>query len=110
MGMFGMVEMIMVVGRYDRKIRWLGVMSTTIVALAMLTAAPLPGRAPTAPTTMPSDKPQRAAATAGNNRTNNVNELLLVLNCPVDFVIVTGAQIDHDGFVAKEELFNYFLN
>lgn len=37
------------------------------------------------------------------NRLNNVYHLLLVLDDPVDLVVVTGAQIDHDVFVSGRE-------
>lgn len=35
------------------------------------------------------------------HRFNNVYHLLLVLHCPVDLVVVTGAQINHDVFVPE---------
>ena len=34
---------------------------------------------------------------------NDVDHFLFVLERPIDFVVVSGAQIDHDVFVAKEE-------
>jgi len=37
------------------------------------------------------------------NRLANVDHLLLVLHGPVDLVVVTGAQIDHDELVPEEE-------
>ena len=44
------------------------------------------------------------------NLTNNVDKLLLVLNGPVDFVVVTRTQIDHNVLVSKEKLFKDFRN
>ena len=37
------------------------------------------------------------------NRLNDVNELLLVLQHPVELVVVTGAEIAHHVLVAEEE-------
>ena len=34
---------------------------------------------------------------------NNVDELLLVLESPVDLVVVTGSEINHDVLVPEEE-------
>lgn len=34
---------------------------------------------------------------------NNVNELLLIIHGPVDFVVVSSAQINHDVLVAEEK-------
>lgn len=37
------------------------------------------------------------------HRFKNVDHFLLVFQRPVDFVVVSGAQVDHDVFVAEEK-------
>ena len=34
---------------------------------------------------------------------DDVDHFLLVLQCPVDFVVITGAQIDHDVLISEEK-------
>jgi len=40
---------------------------------------------------------------AAVNSLDNVDELLLVLESPIDLVVVASAQIDHDVLVPEEE-------
>ena len=44
-----------------------------------------------------------ALASAAINSLDDVDELLLILESPVDLVVVAGAQIDHDVLVPEEE-------
>jgi hypothetical protein len=34
---------------------------------------------------------------------DNINHLLLILQCPVYFIVVASAQIDHDVLISEEE-------
>lgn len=49
------------------------------------------------------DDQTAALASTSVHRLDDVNHFLLVLQWPVDFVIVSRPQIDHDVFVAEEE-------
>lgn len=49
------------------------------------------------------DDEAAALARAAVHRLDDVDHLLLVLQRPVDLVVVAGAQVDHDVLVAEEE-------
>lgn len=49
------------------------------------------------------DHQASALLSAPEHRLKDVDELLLVVQHPVQFVVVSGAEIAHDVFVAEEE-------